>query len=338
MTAPSPNCRPKILIADDHRPNLIALRRILAGIDADLVEASNGNDVLAATLDHEFALILLDVQMPDMNGFEAATLLAGEERTRSTPIIFVTASFADDVNRMRGYSFGAVDYITKPVNEVMLLSKVRVFLDLHRSKIELRTALDALAERNRQLEHEVTERRAAEARVSLLALHDNLTGIPNRLQFMNQLQQAIASADSAGGSFALAFLDIDAFKPINDSHGHQTGDELLVVIARRLRGGLRPGETVARLGGDEFAAILHIDDPTSATTRADEIADIIFNPYELHSRRSDGRIAVDIQGSLGVALYPHHGRDVEALIRAADLAMYAAKNQGCRMRMFEPAG
>ena len=186
--------RPKILIADDHGPNLIALRRVLAGVDADLVEAMNGNDVLAAALDHEFALILLDVQMPDMNGFEAATLLAGEERTRSTPIIFVTASHADDVNRLRGYSFGAVDYIIKPVNEVILLSKVRVFLELYRNKNALRTALHDLSERNRQLEREISERRAAEEQVRHLAHHDSLTGLANRTLFMARMEAAFARA------------------------------------------------------------------------------------------------------------------------------------------------
>jgi len=321
------NQRPKILIADDHRPNLIAMRRVLAGIDADVVEAMTGNDVLAAALDHEFALILLDVQMPDMNGFEAATLLAGEERTRSTPIIFVTASHADDVNRLRGYSFGAVDYITKPLNEVILLSKVRIFLELYRNKLALRCALTDLSERNRQLEREIQERRTAEEQVRHLAHHDGLTGLANRLLFMARLEAAIARARADNTRFALAYLDIDGFKPINDNYGHQAGDDLLKLIANRLRSGLRYNETVARLGGDEFAVILDVEDVQSAAERANAIARSIFEPYDVQSRASGSNVGVQIRGSLGVALYPLHGEDSEAMIHAADLAMYAAKRE-----------
>jgi diguanylate cyclase (GGDEF)-like protein len=325
--------RPKILIADDHRPNLIAMRRILAGIDADIIEAMTGNDVLAAALDHEFALILLDVQMPDMNGFEAATLLAGEERTRSTPIIFVTASHADDVNRLRGYSFGAVDYITKPVNEVILMSKVRVFLELYRNKLALRHALSDLSERNRQLEREVAERRAAEEQVRHLAHHDALTGLANRLLFMVRLEAAIAKARSENTGFALAYLDIDAFKPINDNHGHQAGDHAQQLIAGRLRNGLRYNETVARLGGDEFAVILDVGDAGAAKQRVDAIARALFEPYELHSRAGTDSVSVEVAGSLGVAMYPQHGEDSEAMIHAADLAMYAAKREQSRLHV-----
>lgn len=325
--------RPKILIADDHRANLIAMRRVLAGIDADLVEATTGNDVLAATLDHEFALILLDVQMPDMNGFEAATLLAGEERTRSTPIIFVTASHADDVNRLRGYSFGAVDYITKPLNEVILLSKVRIFLDLYRSKVALRSALADLSERNRQLEREVQERRMAEERVRHLAHHDGLTGLANRLLFMVRLEAAIARSRADGRGFALAYFDIDDFKPINDNHGHQAGDELLRLIAGRLRNGLRYDETGARLGGDEFALILDVAGTQEAAERADGIARALFEPYEVPSRATGGSVGVRIKGSLGVALFPLHGSDSESMIHAADVAMYAAKREQAPLRL-----
>lgn len=324
---PAVGQRPKILIADDHRPNLVAMRRVLAGIDADIVEAMTGNDVLAAALDHEFALILLDVQMPDMNGFEAATLLAGEERTRSTPIIFVTASHADDVNRLRGYSFGAVDYITKPLNEVILLSKVRIFLELYRNKLALRSALSDLAERNRQLEREVQERRSAEEQVRHLAHHDGLTGLANRLLFMARLEAAIARARAENSGFALAYLDVDGFKPINDSHGHQAGDELLKLIAGRLRSGLRYNETVARLGGDEFAVILDVDNVHAATDRAGQIARAIFEPYDVKSRVSGSHVGVQIRGSLGVAMFPQHGADSEAMIHAADLAMFSAKRE-----------
>ena len=110
----------KFLMVDDLEENLIALEALLRRDGLELIKARSGAEALELLLKHDIALALLDVQMPEMNGLETASLLAGEERTRSTPIIFVTASHADDVNRLRGYSFGAVDYITKPVSPDMI--------------------------------------------------------------------------------------------------------------------------------------------------------------------------------------------------------------------------
>ena len=132
---------PKILVVDDIPANLVAMRHLLRGLGAEVVEAGSGNAALAATLDHEFALILLDVQMPDIDGFEVASLLADDARTRQTPIIFVTAAHRDDLNRIKGYHHGAVDYIAKPVDDLILRSKVRVFLELHDSKRALHRLL-----------------------------------------------------------------------------------------------------------------------------------------------------------------------------------------------------
>src|SRR3546814_6399437 len=102
--------RPKILVVDDTPANLVAMRRLLARMDCEVVEVGDGNAALSACLDHEFALILLDVQMPEMDGFEVATLLAESSECHSAPIIFVTAAYKDDLNRLNGYEVGAVDY------------------------------------------------------------------------------------------------------------------------------------------------------------------------------------------------------------------------------------
>ncbi|HEV2682304.1 MAG TPA: response regulator, partial [Rhodanobacter sp.] len=132
---------PKILIVDDTAANLVAMRRLLARSGAQIFEARSGNEALALCLDHRFALILLDVHMPDMDGFEVATLLGEAEQLRDTPIIFVTAAYADDLNRLKGYRSGAVDYIAKPINDVILQSKVRVFLELYAARAELQQTL-----------------------------------------------------------------------------------------------------------------------------------------------------------------------------------------------------
>ena len=155
MTAPLATPRPKVLIVDDLKANLVALKRLLSRVDAEVITANSGNQALALSLDHDFALILLDVQMPDIDGYEVAELLRGEERTREVPIIFVTAAHKDDHHRLRGYGAGAVDYIEKPIDDVVLLSKVRVFIDLYRS--------------HDQLQREIEERRKREEKSQLLA-------------------------------------------------------------------------------------------------------------------------------------------------------------------------
>ncbi len=115
---------PKILIVDDLEENRIALRRLLAKVDAEIIESTSGNEALALTIDHDFALILLDVNMPGMDGYEVSEILHGEEQSKRVPVIFVTAADKDDIHRVKGYPSGAVDYIEKPIIETILMLKV----------------------------------------------------------------------------------------------------------------------------------------------------------------------------------------------------------------------
>jgi len=317
--------RPKLLIVDDTRANLVAMRHLLGDCGAELVEATSGNEALALCLEHAFALILLDVNMPDMDGFEVATLLGETEQLRDTPVIFVTAAYADDVNRLKGYRSGAVDYIAKPINDVILRSKVRVFLDLYNARMELQQALGELGERNRQLQAEIAERQRAEAQVRHQATHDMLTGLPNRALFHERLHQAIAQAPGRG--FALAMLDIDGFKAVNDTHGHPVGDALLQAIAVRLRAHVRAGDTVARLGGDEFALIL--EDAAQLPLlleRCQQLCDTLALPYPLPGPA--GEVVARVSASIGIALWNSGTPSDEALIQAADRALYEAKRAG----------
>lgn len=319
--------RPKILVVDDNPANLLVVRKLLSKLDIELVEASSGNDALKATLDNEFALILLDVYMPDMSGFEVADFLLQEEHTRQTPVIFVTATYADDLHRLKGYGFGAVDYMAKPLDGTILLSKVHVFLELYRSKVALRDALAELSARNRQLEAEIVERKRIEAEVRHLAAHDGLTGLPNRMLFMQRLQEAIARSQEKAGRLALIYLDIDAFKEINDAHGHSAGDAVLCTLARRLLDHLGPDDTAARLGGDEFAVIVaEVADVDAAMRRAGELHRQLHEPL-LH-RQGSSELALPLHSSIGLAVFPDHGDSADAIIFAADQAMYTAKRAG----------
>ena len=320
---------PKILVVDDTHANLVAMRRLLAQCGAQLFEAQSGNEALTLCLNHEFALILLDVNMPDMDGFEVASLLGETEHLRGTPIIFVTAAYADDINRLKGYHSGAVDYIAKPINDVILLSKVRVFLDLYAARSNLEVALAELAERNQQLTDEIAERKLIEAMVRHQAGHDTLTDLPNRMLFQDRLQLAIQRAQRHDPGFALGFIDIDGFKGVNDTHGHSTGDALLQEIAARLSAQLRGNDTVARLGGDEFALILEdIAHPQQAMTLCQKLCAALAVPYDLLVNGQT--ISINISASIGVAVYvPDDRTDAdEHLLQKADRAMYAAKRAG----------
>ncbi|OOG48078.1 diguanylate cyclase [Rhodanobacter sp. C01] len=320
---------PKILVVDDTHANLVAMRRLLAQSGSQILEARNGNEALALCLDHQFALILLDVNMPDMDGFEVAQLLGEAEQLRETPIIFVTAAYADDLNRLRGYRSGAVDYIAKPINDVILQSKVRVFLELHAARTELQLTMAELAERNQQLIREMAERELVEAKVRHQASHDMLTGLPNRMLFHDRLLGAIQRAHRHHDHFALACIDIDGFKGVNDTHGHPAGDALLQEIAARLSAHLRSNDTVARLGGDEFALILEeIGDAQLAMQLCQKLCSALGEPYTL--RVNERLIDVRIGASIGIAPYlPNDRSDAdEQLIQTADHAMYEAKRAG----------
>jgi len=322
-----PTGLPKILIVDDHAANRLALRRLLARSGAKLIEADSGNQALAACLDHHFALILLDVNMPEMDGFEVAELLGDDDGSKDTPIIFISAAY-DDMHRLRGYGSGAVDYIAKPVNEAILKSKVGVFLELYRRKSELQGALEQLSAHMRALEQEIALRRETEKLAWHRASHDVLTDLPNRMLFMDRLDSAIERSRRHQRKFGLAYIDIDGFKPVNDTWGHPVGDELLKAIADRLRALLRTEDTVARLGGDEFAVILEsLDDGGPAGFRVCEvIGRDLRRPYVVAT--ANGPVTLEIGASIGLAMFPPHGESREQLIRAADEAMYAAKRAG----------
>jgi len=267
--------------------------------------------------------------MPDMDGFEVAEFLSQEEHTRDTPIIFVTAAYADDMNRIKGYGSGAVDYIVKPINDVILLSKVRVFLELYRGKQQLRGLLAELDQRNRQLQEEIGERQRLEQLARHQATHDPLTALPNRMLFLDRLGKSMARAERRGSPCALFYIDIDDFKPVNDQHGHQAGDELLKAVSQRMLEVMRKGDTVARLGGDEFAAIM--EEPTDAADAllaAQRLAESLRKPYLLDLRNDAAPVEVRVGASIGIALYPQHAADLDALVRAADGVMYRAKKAG----------
>ena len=181
----------------------------------------------------------------------------------------------------------------------------------------------------------ITERKVLEEQLQRQALHDTLTGLPNRALFSDRLQHAVARTQRRGGKVAVLFMDLDNFKVINDSLGHNAGDELLVGVTGRLRASLRPEDTAARLGGDEFAILLvDLNNVDEATLVAERIGDKLRAPFELAHRETfvTASIGVAISGTTGTPRRP------EELLRHADLAMYRAKHSGkARYAIFEEA-
>lgn len=315
--------KPNVLVVDDTPVNLRVMRGLLAKLECEVVTADSAAAALAAVAERDFALFLLDVQMPEMDGFQLAAKFAESPRTREVPIIFVTAAYGEEI-RISGYKAGAVDYVSKPFEPFIMLSKVQVFLDLYRGRMEMKHLLDLLNERNRQLETEVAERAHAEGRALHRATHDPLTELPNRLLFMDRLERAFVRTRREGLLLALLYIDLDRFKPVNDRYGHQAGDELLKLIAARLLAPLRKMDTVARLGGDEFAIILEgINAADEAQQLATRIEQSLSEPFMLAS--AGGSVEAHIGASIGVAVHPGDADSVDALIRAADQQMYLRK-------------
>jgi len=178
---------------------------------------------------------------------------------------------------------------------------------------------------------DITEHMLAEERIQRVAHHDSLTGLPNRLLFNDRLNQAISLAKRDSRRFALLYLDLDRFKPVNDTLGHTVGDELLQGVAARLRQQVRESDTVARVGGDEFTVIMaDLPRREAAETVAAKIIAALAAPFELGSSKQ----RVEIGTSVGIAVYPADGRDAEALVKAADAAMYNAKQVGSTFLFF----
>jgi diguanylate cyclase (GGDEF)-like protein len=156
------------------------------------------------------------------------------------------------------------------------------------------------------------------------ALHDVLTGLPNRALFIDRLEHGIAQAKRHGWTLAVMFVDLDDFKTINDTHGHEVGDGVLRTIATRLKDGTRSDDTVSRLGGDEFLYLLmEIRNKQDASSIAQKIIAAIHAPCEigLHDRT----VRLTVEASIGIAVFPSGGQTVEALIKSADTALYRAK-------------
>ncbi|APV40302.1 two-component system response regulator [Pseudomonas frederiksbergensis] len=421
-----------LLIVDDYPENLISMRALLQRQDWQVMTAASGFEALSLLLEHDIDLVLLDVQMPGMDGFEVARLMRGSQRTRLTPIIFLTANEQSQDAVIKGYASGAVDYLFKPFDPQILKPKVQALLEHQRNRRALQrlsrdlevarafnaSVLDNAAEgilvvgedgliryanpaMSRLLNATVQDLQGKEfldflqkphipvwadsefftgyKRGETLRLHDALlrtapgqqvpvalscaplpseqnamvvtvldmsvvrhlhqqlefqavtdplTGLLNRRGFYQTAENLLLRGDRSDSAWVLLYLDLDGFKRVNDSLGHDAGDRVLRWVSEQLKACLRPFDILARMGGDEFTALLDLEFPEQAAKIAEKLIERVSVCQQI-----DG-LDIALGASIGIATYPDCGSNLDGLLRASDIAMYEAKRAGRQQYRF----
>jgi diguanylate cyclase (GGDEF)-like protein len=413
--------RGTVLVADDDPVMRMLMLEMLKQVGLDAIEAADGHAAVASFQQNMPDLVLLDVDMPQLDGFAVCRAIRKIETRSAVPIIMVTGD--DDLEAVtQAYEDGATDFVSKPINWPILGHRVLYVLRASDAIVRLRIAdaqnravlaaipdtffrlsadgyyLDyeqghnpgaAFSEENcvgrhvrdvlprqiagrlleqlgsvlsthaiRAVDYElsrrgevhhfearlvgtgagevlglvrdISERKRTEEQIRRLAYCDSLTGIPNRQAFLETLERELQRSASEQRKFAILFMDLDSFKRINDTLGHNVGDQLLRIVSERLHETIRPGDHVAqlqsslaRLGGDEFTILIpDLDRAEDALNVAHRVKDAMRRPFLLEGHE------IFVTASIGISLYPEDGEDCTSLLKYADTAMYHAKNCG----------
>jgi len=295
---------PLILIVDDLPQNLQVLGSILRKQNYQVAVATNGVQVINMIDNIDPDLILLDVMMPEMDGLEVCERLKCIPEKKGIPIVFLTAKTEiEDI--VKGFELGAVDYVTKPFNATELLARVKTHIELKRNRDIILELLTALEEKNKILEE--------------LAVTDSLTRIYNHRHIIERLALEVQAAKRHGSSLSIIMFDIDHFKSINDTHGHQFGDEVLVKVTLTIRNELRDIDIVGRYGGEEFLVVLRNTDQKGAIHAGNRIRKNIMD-----LKWDVDNVFVTISGGIATL----GDEDVTGLIKKADQLLYKAKDNG----------
>jgi diguanylate cyclase (GGDEF)-like protein/PAS domain S-box-containing protein len=433
-----------VLVVDDNAAKRLAVRAMLAPLGHAVIEADSGRAALRAVTSQTFAVILMDVRMPTMDGYETAKLIRQRGDSELTPFIFITAFGGSETETAAAYASGAVDFVFTPILPEVLQAKVSAFVNLFVQAQRLRYSLESITALNVALRESEVRARAvlqnvadgivtagedgliesfnrsaqrlfgygeedvigqpfqlviapshhdqfsddARAKWNLLlaedvpadptesvgcrkdgscfpmeldmsqmqigertftigcirdisgrkaytealehrALHDDLTGLPNRTLFGDRMDRSTASADRAGESRSVLVVDLDDFHEVNDTLGRVEGDAVMRAVAERLHGAMHDSDTVARLGGDEFAILPSGEtDVETAAVIAWKVREVFEHPFVISGH------VVDLRASIGIAFFPQHGRTTADLLRRADLAMHQAKRSGSGLAVF----
>jgi diguanylate cyclase (GGDEF)-like protein len=286
----------KLLLVEDNPADAeflaASLRRQRAG-DIELINVQTLAEATAQLGLEKFDVVLLDLHLPDGSGLQCLDSIQAVDN--EIPIVVLSGQ-DDEEFAVSILNKGAQDYLVKWEGQ---------------GRTILRSIRYAI------------ERKKSDLRLSYLAQYDPLTGIPNRQFFNDQLTRATARARRDGRKVTLLFLDLDEFKVVNDTLGHDTGDRLLKEVADRIRRTVRTGDVVARLGGDEFAVLLEgLSGPREVEAVATGLLDIVSRPYHIAERQ------LTITTSIGITMYPNDNADTQMLLKNADIAMYQAKENG----------
>lgn len=289
-----PSQPPRLLAIDDSELIHRLLRVRLDGEHLELHFASNASEGMLKAQQLLPEVILLDIELDEMDGFEVLSRLKQDPRTHDIAVIFISAA-SNTMDRVRGLDLGAVDFISKPFEVTELKARVR-------SALRMRHLV-------KMLEHR--------------AQIDGLSGLWNRRYFDQRLTQEVSESRRHGNPLSLVMCDVDRFKRLNDQFGHPFGDRVIERVAQILAGG-RTSDVACRYGGEEFGLIL----PSTSAERALEVAERLRVAIEAHVW--SGHADLVVTASFGVADFRALGTDAspEDLVRAADAALYRAKQQG----------
>jgi diguanylate cyclase (GGDEF)-like protein len=297
--------RARILIVDDQRLNVELLTDILKD-HYDLAIASDGERAIEICERKPPDLVLLDVQMPGMDGYETCRRLKANPATREIPVVFVTARDTME-DQVKGLDAGAVDFITKPVHAPIVRARTR-------THILLKQHADRLRE---------------------LALTDTLTSVANRRSFDERLRAEWRRCQRSRSPIALIMIDVDHFKLYNDTYGHQAGDHCLQQICTAMKSSLRrPGDLLARYGGEEFACLLPETPLGQAMRKAEELGEAVQRLAIRHEKSSPAKVVTISRGV--AALVPSMESQARELVKLADEMLYQAKHAGRNRTMCGP--
>jgi diguanylate cyclase (GGDEF)-like protein len=299
----------RVLIVDDHEDNVELLRARLEAWGYAPECAGDGAEALRKIEESPPDLVLLDVMMPKIDGIEVARRVKGNPRLPFIPIIMQTALDATE-NKVEGLEAGADDYITKPIDFAELKARLTSMLRIKRLQEQLEDRERQLLEANERLRH--------------MSQTDALTGLDNRRQLEERLQEMFEHARRLGESFSCVMCDLDRFKSVNDEHGHQAGDAVLKQFARILREEVREIDRAGRYGGEEFMLLL----PGTVLDAGVTFAERVRKHVEGHTFTFE-ETQIKRTASFGVSAWPHPRiSNCDALMRAADDALYVAKETG----------
>lgn len=305
---------PQILVVDDAPALAMILSASLTKAGYEVIIAEDGFKGFDLAVEHKPDLVLLDMMMPGRDGLETCRLLKQNEGTASIPVIFVTAH-ADAQPVMDAFAAGGSDYLTKPFRVAEVLARVSVHLRLHEAE-------QGLVERNAQLEKLMEQLAEANAELARQSRVDALTQLLNRRAWDESAAMEHERSTRYDRPYSVLMIDIDQFKALNDSQGHQAGDDCLRKVAACIASTCRGTDLVGRYGGEEFVVLAPETPIDLGMALAERVRQAVWGLALQHAGSAAGRITV----SIGVDAW--HGTPLDAVVGNADAALYLAKRGG----------